>query len=264
MNLENKRILVTGATGGIGRKLAAQLCDQGCRLAISARNNNQLELLAAELSNSTSSDIFTVAADITHHEQCRSLVNQANRQLGGLDVLINLAGMQTFKPLGAISDKEIVQQVEVNLLAPILLAREASELMIKQNIGQIVNVGSTFGSIAFANFSVYSATKFGLRGFSEALRRELKDTGVSVNYVAPRATLTDMNTDSVYKMAKETGMNFDSPGRVANEIISAIVNDKKSHFIGFPEKIFVRINAVLPNLVDKALYKKTLIARKYV
>lgn len=264
MNLDNKRILLTGATGGIGRELAKQLAQYKCQLVLTGRDKTGLDTVAAELSSHSECRISIISADISDVDDCSCLIKQANAQMQGLDILINLAGLQTFKPLKAINSAEIEKQIIVNLQAPILLARDASEIMLQQNSGQIVNVGSTFGSIGFANFSVYSATKFGLRGFSEALRRELKDTGITINYVAPRATLTSINSDAVYKMAEETGMNLDTPVKVANEIIKAIIKNKKNHFIGFQEKIFARINAVLPNLVDKALHKQNLIARKYV
>ena len=138
-------------------------------MAITARNKAQLEFLAAALSSSTTSKIVTFTADISRHHDCRSLVTQVEEQLGGIDVLINLAGMQTFKPLSVISDNEIEQQLDVNLLAPIVLAREVSALMIKQNSGQIVNVGSTFGSIAFAKFQCLLGNKVWSEGISEAL-----------------------------------------------------------------------------------------------
>ena len=264
MNLNNKRILLTGATGGIGEELAKQLAQHECQLVLTGRDKTRLDAIAAGLHSHGRCRASIIPADISDANDCSRLIKQTHAQMQGLDILINLAGLQTFKPLSAISTVELEKQILVNLQAPILLAREASEIMLQQNNGQIVNVGSTFGSIGFANFSVYSATKFGLRGFSEALRRELKDTGITVNYVAPRATSTSMNSDSLYKMAEETGMNLDSPAKVANEIIKAIINNKKNHFIGFPENIFARLNALLPNFVDKALHKQNLIARKYV
>ncbi len=117
-------------------------------------------------------------------------------------------------------------------------------------------MGSTFGSIAFACFASYSASKFALRGFSEALRREVKGTGVSVNYIAPRAIKTPFNTEAVYKMAKVVGMNMDEPKWVAEKIVQSIKKEAKDVYLGFPEKLFVRINAILPRVVDKALAKQ--------
>ena len=264
MDINNKRILLTGAYGGIGTQLVQKLSALDCQLAISGRDQSRLSELAGRISITSKHPLIPLPADIGNPEQCATLISQATDQLEGMDILINLAGQQTFKPLSKLTSEEIEIQIGVNLQAPILLSRHALIQMQKQGHGKIVNIGSTFGSIAFANFSVYSATKFGLRGFSESLRRELAGTDIKITYVAPRATKTHMNSDAVYEMAKETGMNMDSPEKVADEIIHAIKNDKANHFIGFPEKLFARINAILPGFVDKALNKQNLLAQKYV
>ena len=264
MNLKDKKILLTGATGGIGGELVKQLAGHNCKLVLSGRNQQQLDVLAAKVKGSGQQNVISLAADIFNAQQCADLVKQTNARLGGLDILINLAGLQRFKTLGELTTEEIENQITVNLQAPIMLTQAALTLMKNQQSGQIVNIGSTFGSIGFANFSVYSAAKFGLRGFSEALRRELAGTNIDVTYIAPRATRTSMNSEAVYKLAKETGMNLDLPENVASEIIKAITAGKKNHFIGFPESLFAHINALVPGLVDKALYKQNLIAQKYV
>ena len=125
-------------------------------------------------------------------------------------------------------------------------------------------MGSIFGSIAFPYFSVYSASKFTLRGFSEALRRELADTGVGVTYVAPRATRTRLNDSRVMAMGEATGMNMDSPETVARQITRAIANDRNEAYLGRPESFFVRINGLLPRLVDRSLKAQRRIMEPYV
>ena len=264
MNLRNKKILLTGASGGIGKAVALELAHYDCQLVLSGRNQQQLAAIAANIIGKSQCKVKTVVTDLTNSQDCKHLIDTAINQLNGLDILINLAGLQTFKPLINMETIDIESQIAVNLQAPIVLSQQAAAHMTTQGKGHIVNIGSTFGSIGFANFSVYSAAKFGLRGFSEALRRELQNTGIKITYVAPRATQTDMNSESVYQMAKDTGMNMDSPEKVAGEIIKAISAEKKNHFIGFPEKLFARINAVVPGWVDKALSKQNTIAQKYV
>jgi len=151
----------------------------------------------------------------------------------------------------------------VNLLAPMWLTRAMLPVMQEQNSGHIVNVGSIFGSIGFAYFTTYSATKFGLRGFSEALRRELADTGIKVSYIAPRAVKTPMNSDVVMRMGEATKMNMDEPELVVAKIIEAIESDKKDAYFGFPESLFVRINALLPRIVDGSLAAQNRITRAF-
>jgi len=137
-----------------------------------------------------------------------------------------------------------------------LLARYAAPEMLARGAGRIVNIGSTFGSIGFAWFAAYSASKFGLRGLSEALRRELDGSGVGVTYVAPRAVKTRLNTGAVYQMAEAIHMRMDEPDWVAEEIVSAIERDAKDVYLGFPEKLFARLNSILPRWVDAGLRKQ--------
>jgi short-subunit dehydrogenase len=127
-----------------------------------------------------------------------------------------------------------------------------------------VNVGSMFGSIAFAWHAAYSASKYALRGFSEALRRELAGSGVGVTYVAPRAVRTPLNPPEVYRMAEQIRMKMDDPEPVARRIVEAIERDRKEAYLGFPESIFVRVNALLPRLVDRALRRQNSVMRTYM
>ncbi|OGT92810.1 MAG: short chain dehydrogenase, partial [Gammaproteobacteria bacterium RIFOXYA12_FULL_61_12] len=173
--------------------------------------------------------------------------------LGGIDLLINVAGLLSFRPFAEEDPALLERIVQLNLITPMLLARQALPHLLKAGSGRIVNVGSTFGSIGFAWFSAYSASKFGLRGFSEALRRELDGTGVGVTYIAPRAVRTKLNTGAIYRMAEAVKMNMDEPDWVVAQIMAAIDRDAKDVYLGFPEKLFVRINALLPRLVDSAL-----------
>ena len=128
----------------------------------------------------------------------------------------------------------------------------------------IVNVGSTFGSIGYPGFAAYCASKFGVRGYSEALRRELADTKVSVFYVAPRATKTSMNEQAVTEMNKALGVAMDEPEWVADQLVQAIENGRLKLFLGWPEKLFVIINGVFSNIVDKALIKQLPTVQHYL
>jgi short-subunit dehydrogenase len=117
-------------------------------------------------------------------------------------------------------------------------------------------MGSGFGSIGFAGYCGYSASKFALRGFSEALRRELADTQIDVLYLAPRATLTDMNPDEAVALNNELGNTMDTPERVASELMMLLNNAQRTRYIGWPERFFITLNNLFPSLVDKALNKQ--------
>ncbi len=179
------------------------------------------------------------------------------RRWGGADILINLAGVMDFRRFDEQEPEAIARIVDVNLRAPLLLTRALLPGMIDRGHGRIVNVGSMFGSIGFPCFAAYSATKFALRGYSQALRRELAGTGVGVTYVSPRAVKTAFNPPVVHEMASRGIMRMDEPARVAQAIVRAIEKGRKEVYVGFPESLFARINALLPGLVDRGLAKQT-------
>jgi short-subunit dehydrogenase len=137
-------------------------------------------------------------------------------------------------------------------------------LLKQQDDSQIVNIGSTFGSIGYPGFGAYCASKFGLRGFTESLRRELSGSGMQVSYIAPRATDTDLNSDNLVAMNDALGTAMDKPSLVANEVMQIINTPSGADkFLGWPEKLFVRINALLPSIVDSSLRKQLPIIRRY-
>jgi len=262
MNLKNKNILVTGAAGGIGTALSQQLNAAGANLALHGLTAEELRLLLQTLEPG-SNKIETIVLDLMGENAGPLLVSKARDLLHGLDMVINLAGLQTFKALDDLTAAQIDMQIMLNLTVPIHINQTAARIFMQQNSGTIVNIGSTFGSIGFAQFSVYSASKFGLRGFSEALRREMRGSGVEVLYIAPRATQTALNSNAMYEMAEKTKMKIDTPSEVAAQIIRAIEKQKKNTFIGFPEKFFCKVNALFPSLVDKALAGQNKVASDF-
>lgn len=258
---EPLRILLTGAAGGIGRATARAFAARGHRLALVDRDAaGLLETLQTLPHGGHESVTFT--ADLCDLSSLDRVVDEARTALGGLDVLINNAGLIGFRPFEQESAAGLRTLMDVNLLAPMLLARRALEHMRPLGRGRIVNVGSIFGSIGFAWFAAYSTSKFGIRGFSESLRRELSGTGIGVTYVAPRATRTPLA--SVFgRMAESVGMTMDAPERVAERIVRAVERGSADVYVGFPECLFVRINALLPRLVDRALRKQDRQARPF-
>ncbi|RMH61792.1 MAG: SDR family oxidoreductase [Zetaproteobacteria bacterium] len=257
--VQGKHILLTGAAGGMGRILARRLHEEGARLALVDANADALAQVADALAGAVA-----VPGDLATYEGCAKVVAQAGQSLDGrIDMLINLAGLNSFAAFEDEAPARIEMLMHVNVLAPMWLTREVLPQMQARGQGHIVNVGSIFGSIGFAYFTSYSASKFALRGFSEALRRELADSGIKVSYIAPRAVRTPMNTDKVMRMGEATKMNMDDPETVVERILDAIRKERKDVYLGFPESLFVRINMLLPRLVDKALAAQNRIARKF-
>ena len=255
MKFEGTKVILTGAGGGIGSEIAQRMAAQGARLALVDRNESALNETVGQIEGAAHAPLL-FAVDLLDDQARSSAIEQAIQQMGGVDILINNAGLLSFRPFAEEDPEMINRIVQLNTLVPMQVTRQVLNRMLDQGRGQIVNVGSTFGSIAFAWFAAYSSSKFGLRGFSEALRRELEDTGVGVTYVAPRAVKTKLNSSSVYRMAESVKMNMDEPAWVADRIVEAIRRDRKDVYLGFPESLFVRINALLPRLVDGATKKQ--------
>ena len=252
MKLRNARILVTGASGGIGHSLALALAREGALLMLAGREGDALSAICGEIS-ALGANASPFTADLMQPGAAEQLATDAVAASGGVDVLVNLAGISSFRLFQEEDSASIERLWRVNVIAPMILSRCLLPQMLGRGSGRIVNIGSVFGSIGFACFANYSATKFAIRGFSQALRRELENTGIGVTYVAPRYTRTPINAGAVSRMASALKMNMDEPSLVADHIVRAIARDHNEHYIGFPESLFIRINALLPGLVDGAM-----------
>ncbi|HHQ4566033.1 TPA: SDR family oxidoreductase [Aeromonas hydrophila] len=258
MKLEAKLVLLTGASGGIGEALAQELAAQGAHLLLHGRRASALERLRKELPHPERHQ--TVIADLgSPQERAKLLQHPALDE--GLDVLINNAGCNQFAWLEDQSSEQVERQLLLNVEAPIQLTRMLLPRLRKPAV--IMNVGSSFGAIGYAGYSVYCASKFALRGFSEALGRELEGTGIQVLHFAPRATRTRLNSEAAYEMNAELGTHTDSPQDVAEEAVIALCNETRRSWLGWPEKLFVRLNGLLPGLVDRALAKQKPIIERY-
>ena len=247
MPYENKSVLITGGCGGLGALLTRALLDGGARVTVIDRAQTGPEgttYLRGDLSTSTGIDTIV------------DVIDRAK-----WDILINLAGIQHFGPVEAQSSAHLYASYMVNVVAPARLIQAVLPGMKARRSGQIVNVGSIFGSINFAHFATYSSAKAGLRGLSQALRREVTGTGIKVTYVAPRAVKTALNTEKVMAFARLTHMNMDDPKKIAARLLRAIRDEEKDVYLGFPESLFVRINGIFPGLVDGSLAANDLKAR---
>lgn len=259
MDLQGKTVLLTGASGGIGQAIASALAAAGAQLILVARNTARLASVQAQLMAEFPGNHQMFSADLTQDDDRQQLLAFV-RARQGIDVLINNAGISQF---GLIEQQDFSTQIQTNLLMPMLLTQTLLPELQRRPSAMIINVGSAFGSIGYPGFSGYSASKFGLRGFSEALKRELADSPVQVLYFAPRATDTAINTDAVVAMNRELGNQIDSPVAVASALLKQIQQDQPRRFVGWPEQLFVRVNALLPGIVDKALAAKLAVIRRY-
>ena len=259
-NLENKKIIITGANGGIGSLVAKFLAKEKANLILISSNESGLQKVCNEIKISGGLADY-IKADFSSIEGIKEAAEIIS-EIDNIDMIIHLAGITSFDSLGLQKQKNIELLYNVNLLAPIILTKAILPEMIKNKSGHIVNIGSIFGSIAFPYFSTYSSSKAGIRSFSEAMQRELDSTGVKVSYIAPRAVKTNMNGGKIANYLKITKTNVDEAENVAKKIIKTIKQEKKCTYFGFPESLFVRLNYLFPSLIGNGLKKQTAIAKE--
>lgn len=247
MQLKQARILLTGASGGLGQDLARELVGAGAAVLLAGRDAVRLAAIQSELGANADS----VVADLTT-AQGIAAANAAARAFG-VNVLINNAGVGAFGLFDRQAWPTVEQVLATNLEAPLRLTHALLPWLKAQPDAAIVNVGSMFGSLPFPGFAAYSAAKAGLRGFSQALRRELADTPVAVIHIAPRAIATPFNTDAVNQLNRALKSRADSSQAVARQIVAALRHGKGEHHFGFPERLFAWLNGFAPALIDRGL-----------
>lgn len=255
MNLDGKTVLLTGASGGIGAHLAKEFSDAGARLILTGRDPAQLQRVRESLSEQQ--DHQLIVADLSTDAGVQHLAAECYRNEWEVDLLVNNAGLGDFCFLESTDRVMIRALLMVNLLVPIMLTRELLPLLKARQEAACVYIGSAYGSIGYPGFSVYGATKFGLRGFSEALRRELADTHVRILLAAPRATRTALNSTGVVAMNAAMGNVMDAPECVAQAIVGSILKDRWGMLaFGWPERFFIWLNSLAPHLLDRALRRQ--------
>jgi len=217
MDLKGKTALVTGATGGLGRAIAKALADRGATLVLSSRKADELERLAAELPG----EHRVAVSDLAEPGAALALVASA----GDLDVLVANAGLPGSGKLDDLTSTDVERALRVNLEAPMLMANALLPGMLERGEGHFVMVGSLSGLAPTARQSVYNGTKFGLRGFTLALREDLRGTGVSASLVAP-GFVRDAGMFADSGAQTPTGMGTATPEQVSAAVVEAIEKDR--------------------------------------
>ena len=219
MDLSNKSVLVTGAGSGIGRAVAVELGRKGARLTLTGRREEPLRE-TADLVREAGGEAQVVAGDVSDPGDREKVVRTATGGFGGLDVLVNNAGNVRAGRLENLDAGDVRSQIEVNLLAPILLTRAALPALRESGDAAVVNVSSGFGLVGMPFYSVYAATKAGIAHFGEALRRELYGEGVHVMTVYPGATDTPMMESN--EAGPDLGFEYESTEDVAGALVAGL------------------------------------------
>ncbi|HZU38533.1 MAG TPA: SDR family NAD(P)-dependent oxidoreductase [Gemmataceae bacterium] len=255
--LRGRRLLITGASSGIGRCLAEQAASRGARLALVARSGEVLQELARKLTASGAHAV-AIPADLTLEGDRQRLVRTAVERLGGLDVLINNAGVGSWAHFADSSEEILRQIMEVNFFAPAELIRLAIPHLTAGQQPAIVNLASMCGRRGMPAWTEYSASKFALCGLTEALRGEMVRFGIDVLLVLPGLTGSSMSRHLLLNRGKEkidfrAGMD---PAKVAGGVLRALEQNRAETVVGRDARWMLLANTLAPRLVDKLIARR--------
>jgi short-subunit dehydrogenase len=249
--VKGRRFILTGASRGIGRSLAEQLAREGARLALAARSADQLTALADQL-RAGGADVLAVPTDVTSDTDRQRLVETAVGHLGGLDGLINNAGVASWAHFADCTEAILRQIMEVNFFAPTELIRLAIPHLTWGQQPVIVNVASMCGRRGMPAWSEYSASKFALCGLTEALRGELARFDIDVLLILPGLTSSELSRNFLMHQGRAK-IDFDKgmpPERVAADIVTAVRRNTTEKVLGSDARWMLRVNRFFPRLVD--------------
>jgi short-subunit dehydrogenase len=260
--LNEKVVVITGASAGIGRALAFAFAKRGARVVLVARNAERLEAVRREIEPYTS-DSLVIPADITDDAQMQLVVSRTLETFGRIDVLVNNAGVVLSGRLQNIDAAQMENLLRVNLWAVMRLTQLVLPYMLAQRHGYILNVGSVMGRTANPLYTPYVATKYALSGFSDALRRELEGTGVRVTLVLPAWTRTDMVSTEMEELLERYGFRIDHPDYVAERALLGLVHgDNEVVFGGVVERLGIWAERYVPFVLR--LYWRLLLTPEWI
>jgi 3-oxoacyl-[acyl-carrier protein] reductase len=249
MKLQGKTALVTGASRGIGQAIAFELAKHGVtRLLLVARNKQRLAEIAVDI-EAMGVEVIPLVVDLTDRIQVNVVISQAWRDYGQIHLLINCAGVAHQAPFLQSKLPHVQEEIAINLLGMYTITRLIARRMVSQREGTIVNVASLMGKVAAPTMSTYSATKFAILGFTQALRGELASHNVRVMSLLPTLTDTDMVRDlELFRWIVPM-----SPQRVAQALIRGIERDKHEIIIGWQSHLAVWGSYLVPRLVEQVI-----------
>lgn len=232
-DLEGQVAAITGASSGIGEATALALAGAGAAVSLAARRQDRIEALAAKIADQ-GGRAEVIATDVSQEDQARAFIEGTRERLGRLDILVNNAGVMLLGPVIGADTDEWRQMVEVNMLGLLYCTHSVLPIMGEQGSGHIVNVSSVAGRQASFGSAVYNLTKFGVNGFSEALRQEVAPANVRVTIIEPGFVATELqghNThpmvvDAIERMREEIGELLEAED-IANAILYAVAAPRR-------------------------------------
>ncbi len=232
MNLNGKTAIVTGGTKGIGRAIAESLVREGMNVCISARHEREVEQAVAELNAAGEGQITGAVCDVRDYDEVKSLIEHTVDEFGGVDVLVNNAGVGKFGRVEEMSPEDFRAVLETNLFGVFYCCHEAIPEMKKRKGGYIINISSLAGTNAHPEMTAYNASKFGLNGFSEALMQEVRADKIKVSYIMPGSVNTYFGDDAP---SAEQSWQL-QPEDIAQVVLDLLHHDERS----LPSRIEIR------------------------
>lgn len=257
-SLADKRVLITGASSGIGRELTLAFSRRGARVLLAARRASELNVVADQCRRQSAGvDAIVLPGDLTDPAYRRALVQAATEHWQGLDVLVNNAGVSAHGPFAGSDESTLRQVMELNFFAAAELTRLALPLLQRGERPAIVNVGSIIGHRGLPLNSEYAASKFALRGWTESLRAELAADGVDVLLVSPGTTETEFFDHLIAKRADlPWGESTAIPAAaVAEQTVRALERGRHEIFPNWRGRALVYANRLAPGLIDRVIAK---------
>ena len=223
--LENKNVFITGASGGLGSRIALEFVKHGCNLYLTGRQGDKLSELADEMQSELQApqNIYFKTGDLEDLQELENVISDAKEKLGEIDILVNCAGTFVVKPLELTKNEDFDSSFNLNVRAPFILSREFVGNMVKNKWGRIINIGSSSAYNGFKETSVYCASKHALLGLTRSLYDEYKDKNVRAFCFSPGSIKTEMG-----KQVKNQDFDtFISPEEIARYITFCISFDKE-------------------------------------
>lgn len=253
MNWRGRRVVITGASRGIGRSLALNLAGRGANLALAARSGADLEAVVRS-ARALGVQAVAVAADVSEEQQARDMVRAAAAAMGGVDVLVNNAGVGLRAPVQHLSPAEFTLVLGVNLLGPLHCVQAVLPYLLQQGGGLIINVSSLAGLLPTPFLGGYSASKHALVALSRCLRAELAASGIRVMLVHPASVETDFKQHALGEpYPARPGASRVSADRVAEIVARAAETGRQEVFVRRSERFLVAAARLAPGLADRII-----------
>lgn len=254
-SLDNKVVLITGASRGIGAATARAFAATGAKLVLGARDESALEALAGEIG------ALWVKLDVTSDADCERAVEAAVQAYGHIDVLVNNAGVGLWSPVAALTPEDLALAMDVNLYGALRLLNRCVPLMRRQGGGRIVNVSSSLGHVSLPMSGGYSATKFALRALTDSLRMELADDNIGVSLVCPGQTSTQFKRATLKgRLSPVDRPDRDSlkgatPESVAAAIVAAARDGRRETELSLAGQAATVARRFLPSVFERILMR---------